>query len=404
MHNDDISNVLILNKKAVANHENALFANELEKFRPHQNRLIQAAHKQSSLMKDLTAAYGDLLQDKRIRAEQSKYEAVSRQRHSVLSKFSRTHSGYLDIMAGLGKARAFYDDMVETVDSLDKNVETFISNRKSEGTQLLAQIEHSGNDAERQQKKLRDMMERVSINSNNGGGGGGSGGGSGSGTPTNSKPPPPIPGHHSPVKTSYQSPPGTPRYTHLSGYQTAHTPPPPPPPQAAAPPPLPPQPQQKYPTPQPQLSYPPQQGGAPMPPPPPGPPQGTNGYPRRDSYSQVPPAPRRDSYQNQYQPGHYSSPPNLYAGQVPVYPGAQPYNPGSYVPPPPPPGPPPPQQQQQQGGNRQSYGVLPQTTYQPPQQGGGYPGYPPQQQHQPPPQQQPQGQAADPWAGLAGWK
>jgi hypothetical protein len=65
VHNDDISNVLILNKKAITNHENQLFQAELEKFRPYQTRLLQANHKQSLLMKELTKAYSDLLQDRR---------------------------------------------------------------------------------------------------------------------------------------------------------------------------------------------------------------------------------------------------------------------------------------------------------------------------------------------------
>ncbi|EOD45372.1 putative vacuolar protein-sorting protein bro1 protein [Neofusicoccum parvum UCRNP2] len=82
VHNDDISNVLILNKKQISNQENQLFKAELEKFRPHQNRILQANHKQSSLMKQLTQTYGDLLQDKRVRSEQNKYEAFSRQRSS----------------------------------------------------------------------------------------------------------------------------------------------------------------------------------------------------------------------------------------------------------------------------------------------------------------------------------
>ncbi|KAI7068184.1 BRO1-domain-containing protein, partial [Hortaea werneckii] len=86
IHNDDISNVLILNKKAVSNQEAQLFKAELEKFRPHQNRILQANHKQSSLMKELTRTYNDLLQDKRVKGEQNKYEAFSRQRNTVLNK------------------------------------------------------------------------------------------------------------------------------------------------------------------------------------------------------------------------------------------------------------------------------------------------------------------------------
>ncbi|KAI5788349.1 BRO1-like domain-containing protein [Geopyxis carbonaria] len=399
VHNDDISNVLILNKKAIQSQETALFANELEKFRPHQNRLVQAMHRQSSLMKDLTGAYGELLQDKRIRAEQSRYEALSRQRTSILSKFKKVYQGFLDIWAGLDKAQRFYEEMVETAESLDKNVETFVANRRSEGAMLLTQIEkEKGSDAEKQQRKLREMMERVSV--------------SGSSTSVDRIPPQrPSVNTGSTIHTplGHTSPPVTPRYpqTSYGGMHAASTPPPPP---------VPPPPQPQVPqAPPPVPSYP--GSGYPQYPPNPGHP---NGYARRDSYGQIP---RRESYQStsmqrrdshqalaspaqpppssqQYQPGHYSSPPNMYAGQVPNY-QPQPYNPSTYVPPPPPPGPPP------SGlGNRQSYGVLPQTTYQPPpppphpptgaRDSQGYNGF-----GQPPQQGQ---NGGDPWAGLAGWK
>ncbi|KAH0604423.1 uncharacterized protein H6S33_006800 [Morchella sextelata] len=386
IHNDDISNVLILNKKAIQNIEPQLFATELEKFRPHQNRLLQAAHKQSALMKDLTAAYGDLLQDKRIRAEQSKYEALSRQRNAVLSKFKKTYQAFLDVWAGLDKARQFYTEMMETAESLDKNVETFVSNRRVEGAQLLSQIEQQkGSDID--QRKLQGMMERMTV-------------GSQSEPPGSAKLPPKRPAPlsnnvspHTPHPTSagaLGSPPGTPRYAphQYSGYPTPTPPPPPPPPPTGY-------------------------TGYQYPPPP-------NGYPRRESYGQLPGLPRRDSYQQaqpmarrdsqlptspppsgaqpqQYHPGHFSNPPSMYTGGGTAQ--NYPYNPQTYVPPPPPPGPPPGQAQ------RQSFTALPQTVYQPQQQ----PGTPGQQQQgqayqQYGQSQQQQGQQGDPWAGLAGWK
>ncbi|PGH09247.1 hypothetical protein AJ80_07724 [Polytolypa hystricis UAMH7299] len=168
VHNDDISNVLILNKKAIANQENQLFQTELEKFRPHQNRLLQANHKQTALMKDLTKIYGDLLQDKRVRAEQSKYEALTRQRNTVMSKYKKTYNAFRDLNSGLDQAQRFYADMKETVDSLRKNVDTFVNNRRAEGAQLLSQIERdksglSAGHEDRDQQKIKQLMERLSM-------------------------------------------------------------------------------------------------------------------------------------------------------------------------------------------------------------------------------------------------
>lgn len=345
-------------------------------------------HKQSALMKELTVAYGDLLQDPRIRAEQARYDALSRTRNTTLSKFKKTYQAFLDIWAGLEKARAFYSEMIETAESLEKNVETFVANRRSEGSMLLSSIEkEKGTDADRQQRKLQEMMTRMSVGN----------------SPQDPKSPSamaPIPVH-----TITTSPPPTPGFPpqqrYASGYGANQTPPP-------------------------------VQGMIPPPPPPPpsaGPYQTTfgqypninNGYGRRESYSQG----RPDSFQvavgpnyrdsqmalpspglppssQQYHPGHYSSSSAMYPGQQghsgqQGFTQPQPYNPGAYIPPPPP---------GQPGlGNRQSYGVLPQTTYQPPPPPPPPPAGQQQQQYAGQQGQQVQGgNGQDPWAGLAGWR
>lgn len=162
--------MLILNKKSIAGQENQLFEAELEKFRPHQNRLLQANHKQSSLMKELTKTYADLLQDKRVQAEQSKYEGISRQRNSVMARYKKVYEAFNGLSSGIIQARTFYKEMGENVDSLRKNVDAFINNRRSEGAQLLSQIERDkasgvAEQEDREREKLRQLMERLSTES-----------------------------------------------------------------------------------------------------------------------------------------------------------------------------------------------------------------------------------------------
>lgn len=115
-------------------------------------------------MKELTRTYSELLQDKRVRGEQNKYEAFSRQRNSVLSKYRKVYQAYKDLTAGLSRAQQFYDEMKDTVDSLKKNVDSFVENRRSEGGQLLSSIEASkGSGADREQARLKELMERMSV-------------------------------------------------------------------------------------------------------------------------------------------------------------------------------------------------------------------------------------------------
>ncbi|KKY14107.1 putative vacuolar protein-sorting protein bro1 [Phaeomoniella chlamydospora] len=143
VHNDDISNVLILNKKALVNGESELFQAELEKFRPHQNRLLSTVHKQSSLLKDLTKTYGALLQDKRVRSDQQKYERITKSRGQVMAKYKKAVNAFEDLIQGLLRAQSFYGELKDSVESLEQNVDSFVNNRRGEGSQLLNQIEQN---------------------------------------------------------------------------------------------------------------------------------------------------------------------------------------------------------------------------------------------------------------------
>lgn len=170
VHNDDISNVLILNKKAIANQENQLFQAELEKFRSHQNRLIATVHKQSSLLKELTKTFGDLLQDKRVRGDQQRYESIQRSRAVVKGKYKKVFQAHEDMTQGLLRAQTFYSEMRDSVNSLEKNVDAFVNNRRAEGAQLLGQIEQKKSSAasgiaSAENERMRKLMEDMSLGS-----------------------------------------------------------------------------------------------------------------------------------------------------------------------------------------------------------------------------------------------
>src|SRR5690606_31257989 len=186
---------------------------------------------------------------------------------------------YLDIIDGLSKATQFYNEMKETVDSLQKNVDTFVNNRRNEGAQLLTQIETGkGAEAEKEQRRLKELMEKMSM-----------------GPPTTrknsgqaSRPSPlpinstaavhgQVPPPHPQTPSHPTSPPSTPRY-HQSQYPYAYVPGTPPPQSAGFP-------ANGYPS----YGY------------PPVPPNtgrrdshSQQGIPHRDSYAQLP---RRESYQ-----------------------------------------------------------------------------------------------------------
>jgi hypothetical protein len=309
--------------------------------------------------------FNNLLQDRRVRSEQSKYENITRQRSTVMSKYKRVYQEFLDLEAGLDAAKKWYSEMKDTVNSLDKNVETFVNNRRSEGAQLLNQIEqdranNSGGQADRERERLRGLMERMSMDPST--------------SPSGSKPPPPRPqssSHSGPGSGSAQYP--TTNFTGQYQLPASSTIQP-----ASA--------QSNYSSyssPQPNSYYPQQssqrtdvygQGRRPIS-------QSQGGYDpasylRRDSNQPISPPPNQQQFpQSSY--GYQQMSPQQ---QIP---------PG-YVPPPPPPGPPP---------------LGPQQTFQQPSMyptaQGNY-AQAPGHSGQPRPGQQPS--SIDPWAGLNAWK
>lgn len=365
IHSDDISNVIMLNKKAITSQENALFKAELEKFRPHQNRILQAVHKQSSLMKELTRTYSDLLQDKRVRGEQNKYEAFSRQRNSVLGKYKKVYQAYKDLQAGLSRAQQFYDEMQETVDSLKKNVDSFVENRRSEGGQLLGVIEAAkGSGPEREQARMKELMERMSI------------------SPSTAQSSSPVPNFGDPRNTGHRPPPL--QQQSYTTQQPTYNP--------AASPPITPRYQQngggmQSPAPYPSIHRPQQQPQANQY----NPNQyGTMSPPAHQQYFSPPPNQQYNSNNNNYQ--QQQQPVTTQYSQHQAQPsyGSQ-SMPQGWQPPPPPPGPPP----------NQDYSAMQASGY--PAGPGGYASQDLRRSQQQ--QQQANGNAGDdPWAGLAGWK
>lgn len=366
---DDISSVLILNKKSIVNHESQLFEVELEKYRSHQNRLLQGTHKQTALLKELTKTYGDLLLDRRVRSEKLRYENFTRQHSQVVTKYKRIFQAFNGLIDGLMRAQSFYTEMKDTVESLEKNVETFVSNRRSEGAQLLGQIEREkasvgGRQADRERDRLRELMERMSMDP--------------SSSPTKSTTPRPPPLTR-PSQTSdpflNRSPPPSSNYLSKPSSSTPNITP-----SLHSPAGL----HRNYP----QQPGPPvygertsetvQAGGLP----PNNDPYNPMVYPFQSPLS-PPPAAQGAYYPNHAAPPHQPYPPQAYSqsGQYPHQ---------GYIPPPPPPGPPP--------SSQMTFGN-PDVSH--PSGPGGYAHHQPPRQNGGPAAQREQ---YDPWAGLNAWK
>ena len=98
-HNDDISSVLILNKKN-PNIESQLFPSELEKFRPYQTRLAGLGVKQQDLLSEVIRSFKSLLQEQAGSKEQKEIEAAQEEVDGYISRFRAAKGGWEDVREG----------------------------------------------------------------------------------------------------------------------------------------------------------------------------------------------------------------------------------------------------------------------------------------------------------------
>ena len=100
VHNDDISQLLILNRKS-QNVEPTLFAAELEKFRPHQARLQAALQQQQTTLASIQTAYSQLSTGKKGREIQNWYARAERAKKELQARFKRAYDAYKEVQVGV---------------------------------------------------------------------------------------------------------------------------------------------------------------------------------------------------------------------------------------------------------------------------------------------------------------
>ncbi|KAG6887635.1 hypothetical protein C0995_013884 [Termitomyces sp. Mi166 len=401
---DDVSHLLLVNRRNTGI-EPALFASELEKFKPYTLRLAALQPTQDLLLTDIRSLYASLRSlsssssstNTRYAKIIRRWDTQDRRKKELVKRFVSAKEGYVQVREGLKKGLGFYRELEGIVRRLEGEVRGLVRKRRDERGALVGNME-------REEREKPVMAPKPS------GSAGGMGlepgfkamsiGRSQEGYAAPSPPLPPRP----PVPA--QSPQ---QYNYSLGSGSGSLPPPPPQPQYRSPPSLPPsQPQhqqqqythqQVYPPPpvpvQTHQPQPPQQqqpsstgltGSTFLPPPPPRPAPTQATFSPAPSFpptpSALPPAPMNDPYATlgMFEGPQASSAPSTAPSSNPTYVSQQPqsgyraYQPpnqpqqaeyryaqvqGGFLPPPlPPPG----QQQQQQYGQGQGQG----------QQGYGY--------------------------------
>ncbi|EST06449.1 ALIX V-shaped domain protein [Kalmanozyma brasiliensis GHG001] len=383
---DDISQVLVLNRRA-QNVDASIFAAELEKFKPHQNRIAVSLHHQQALLAEVETTFKELSELPASKSAGAKWDEKEKARNRLVARLRRARDSNAQVRAGVAKGLQFYADLQEIVRGTRQNVNRYVGERKAERLKLVGELEWEEKGSGGGAGGLASSMAGLSM-------GGGAGG----------PPPPPPPGRQTSYGSAYGSTPlspGPPTLPSLPGARQTSMPPAP-------------LPHQQAPYQQPQQNDPynsmfstgpfmdNRSSPAPQQPPQQQRPYGQLGYgsdnhqPQRAGSGGLPPPPQQ--FQSSFSPTTTSPTQSRYTSPPPPAPAPQSFGQGGgYGAPPPPP------QQTAYGYGGQDYGsnrapASPYTAPPPPQQGqygGGYASQPQYQQpYGAPPQQQPQGYGA----------
>ncbi|CAK5262200.1 unnamed protein product [Mycena citricolor] len=136
---DDVSHLLLLNRRNTGV-EPSLFAAELEKFRPYQQRLAATIHHQDAMLQELDRSWRLLNDSILTTGPFRKWENRERRKTELLQRFGSAKDRYNEVRDGLGKGLQFYSELTELTAKLRRNVKAFVSGRNEERQQLVSQL------------------------------------------------------------------------------------------------------------------------------------------------------------------------------------------------------------------------------------------------------------------------
>ena len=88
--------------------EPTLFAAELQKFRPYQQRLASSVHHQQVALQEVTALWKGLKDLAGRGAGARKWEEREKNKKDTVRRFSRTRDGYMEVRDGLAYVSFLY--------------------------------------------------------------------------------------------------------------------------------------------------------------------------------------------------------------------------------------------------------------------------------------------------------
>ncbi|THV02206.1 BRO1-domain-containing protein [Dendrothele bispora CBS 962.96] len=140
IQSDDVSHLLLLNRRNTGV-EPALFAAELEKFRPYQQRLAATIQHQNVTLQEVSSLWKTLRDIAGRGPGARKWEEREKRKKDTVKRFSRARDGYMEVKDGLAKGLHFYTELTQLTATLRQNVKSFVARRATEREGLAGKLE-----------------------------------------------------------------------------------------------------------------------------------------------------------------------------------------------------------------------------------------------------------------------
>nr|GAT46255.1 predicted protein [Mycena chlorophos] len=137
---DDVSHLLLLNRRNTGV-EPTLFAAELEKFRPYQQRIAATIHHQEVALQDVATGWKALKDFADSRSSTRQWDEKDKRRREAARRLGRARECYEEVRDGLAKGLQFYAELTDLTTKLRRGVKAFVAGRIAEREALVAKLD-----------------------------------------------------------------------------------------------------------------------------------------------------------------------------------------------------------------------------------------------------------------------
>ncbi|KAG8950847.1 bck1-like resistance to osmotic shock [Tulasnella sp. 424] len=143
---DDVSHLLLLNRRS-PNLEPGLFAVELQKFQPYQQRIEVTIQAQATVIDEINTLYKSLTTTRGAREWLKKAEGKEKRRGEAIARLAHAKKGWAQVRDTLEQGTQFYRDLGEMAAGLRRQATSFVAARVAERGRFVAKAK-----TERQKK------------------------------------------------------------------------------------------------------------------------------------------------------------------------------------------------------------------------------------------------------------